>query len=505
MKSSGKVEDTMKYIMSIDQGTTSSRAVIFDRNANVAALVQKEFTQYYPGSGLVEHDPLEILSSQVEVCCSAMFEAGLKASDIAAVGITDQRETTIVWDKNTGKPVYNAIVWQCRRTADICKELEERGLTGFFRERTGLLIDPYFSATKLKWILDNVEGARARAERGELLFGTVDCWLMWNLSGGKAHVTDYSNASRTMLFNIHTLEWDKDILDLLGIPMCMMPKVTDCSGMICETAPEIFGGSIPIAGCAGDQQSALFGQRCFSEGDVKNTYGTGAFLLMNTGDKPVMSDSGLLTTIAWGIGGKVTYALEGSVFIAGAVVKWLRDELGMIRSASETEAMALSISDNGGVYLVPAFTGLGAPYWDSEARGTISGLTRGSGKAHIVRAALESIAYQVHDVLRVMEKDTSRLGSIKADGGASANRFLMQFQADITGTRVIRPANVESTALGACFLAGLGCGYFADIGEIRGIGGEVTEFVPAMPDCERERLLAGWRNAVAGTLSARDI
>ena len=477
----------MKYIMSIDQGTTSSRAVIFDKNANVAALVQKEFTQYYPGSGLVEHDPEEILSSQLEVCRSAMFEAGLKASDIAAVGITDQRETTIVW--------------QCRRTAGICRELEERGLTGFFRERTGLLIDPYFSATKLKWILDNVQGARERAERGELLFGTIDCWLMWNLSGGKAHVTDYSNASRTMLFNIHTLEWDKDILDLLGIPMCMMPKVADCSGMICETAPEIFGGSIPIAGCAGDQQAALFGQRCFDEGDVKNTYGTGAFLLMNTGEKPVMSEGGLLTTIAWGIGGKVTYALEGSVFIAGAVVKWLRDELCLIRSASETEDIALSIPDNGGVYLVPAFTGLGAPYWDSEARGTISGLTRGSGKAHIVRAALESIAYQVHDVLRVMEKDTKRLGCIRADGGASANGFLMQFQADIAGTRVMRPANVESTALGACFLAGLGCGYFADIAEIRGIGGDVREFVPAMRDDEREKLLAGWRKAVGRTVT----
>ncbi|MBQ9384161.1 MAG: glycerol kinase GlpK [Ruminiclostridium sp.] len=491
----------MKYIMSIDQGTTSSRAVIFDKNANIAALVQKEFPQHFPQSGWVEHDPMDILSSQLEVCRNAMFEAGLKASDIAAIGITDQRETAIVWDKRTGKPIYNAIVWQCRRTADICRELTERGLTGFFRERTGLLLDPYFSATKLKWILDNVEGARERAENGELLFGTVDCWLMWNLSGGKAHVTDYSNASRTMLFNIHTLEWDRQILELLGIPECMLPRVADCSGIICETAPEIFGGSIPVAGCAGDQQSALFGQRCFDEGDVKNTYGTGAFLLMNTGDKPVMSESGLLTTIAWGIGGKVTYALEGSVFIAGAVVKWLRDELCMIRTASETEDIAKSVPDNGGVYLVPAFTGLGAPYWDSGARGTMTGLTRASGRAHIVRAALESVAYQVYDVLKVMEKDTKRLNCIKCDGGASANGFLMQFQADISSVRTVRPANVESTALGACFLAGLGCGYFADMDEIKRIGADVTEFVPEMSESERAVLLDGWRRAVARTVS----
>ena len=491
----------MKYIMSIDQGTTSSRAVIFDKNANVAALVQKEFPQHFPASGWVEHDPMDILSSQLEVCRTAMFEAGLKASDIAAIGITDQRETTIVWDKATGKPVYNAIVWQCRRTADICRDLEDRGLTAYFSERTGLLLDPYFSATKLKWILDNVEGARERAERGELLFGTVDCWLMWNLSGGKAHVTDYSNASRTMLFNIHTLNWDEDILDLFGIPACMLPEVVDSSGIICETAPEIFGGSIPIAGCAGDQQAALFGQRCFNEGDVKNTYGTGAFLLMNTGDKPVVSDGGLLTTIAWGIGGKVTYALEGSVFIAGAVVKWLRDELCMIRTASETEDIAKSVPDNGGVYLVPAFTGLGAPYWDSEARGTMTGLTRASGRAHIVRAALESIAYQVYDVLKVMEQDTKCLNCIKCDGGASANSFLMQFQADISSVRTVRPANVESTALGACFLAGLGCGYFTGVDEICGIGGEVTEFLPKMSEAEREKLLDGWRHAVMRTIS----
>ncbi len=490
----------MKYIMSIDQGTTSSRAVIFDKNANVVALVQKEFPQHFPASGWVEHDPMDILSSQLEVCRTAMFEAGLKASDIAAIGITDQRETTIVWDKATGKPVYNAIVWQCRRTADICRDLEDRGLTAYFSERTGLLLDPYFSATKLKWILDNVEGARERAERGELLFGTVDCWLMWNLSGGKAHVTDYSNASRTMLFNIHTLNWDEDILDLFGIPACMLPEVVDSSGIICETAPEIFGGSIPIAGCAGDQQAALFGQRCFNEGDVKNTYGTGAFLLMNTGDKPVVSDGGLLTTIAWGIGGKVTYALEGSVFIAGAVVKWLRDELCMIRTASETEDIAKSVPDNGGVYLVPAFTGLGAPYWDSEARGTMTGLTRASGRAHIVRAALESIAYQVYDVLKVMEQDTKCLNCIKCDGGASANSFLMQFQADISSVRTVRPANVESTALGACFLAGLGCGYFTGMDEICGIGGEVTEFLPKMPGRDREKLLDGWRHAVMRTI-----
>lgn len=491
----------MKYIMSIDQGTTSSRAIIFDKNADTIAVAHKEFRQFYPGNGYVEHDPEEIWETQLEVCRAAMSKAGLTASDIAAIGITNQRETTIVWEKATGKPIYNAIVWQCRRTAPLCEELKERGLSDFIRDRTGLLIDPYFSAGKLKWILDNVDGARERAERGELLFGTVDSWLMWKLSGGKAHVTDLTNASRTMMFNIHTLKWDEDILKLLGIPSCMLPTPVNSSGHICETEEDIFGTSIPITGCAGDQQAALFGQRCFSAGDVKNTYGTGAFLLMNTGSWPARSSSGLLTTIAWGISGKVTYALEGSVFIAGAVVKWLRDEMELIESAAETERIAESVPDNGGVYLVPAFVGLGAPYWDSSARGTITGLTRGSGKRYIVRAALEAIAYQVSDLLSAMEKDGNVPGTIKADGGASSNNFLMRFQADITGRTVMRPSNVETTALGACFLAGLGCGYFGSIDEINAIPCEAASFLPDMPREKREDLLNGWHNAVERTLS----
>ena len=491
----------MKYIMSIDQGTTSSRAVIFDSAAEVVSVAQREFTQIYPRSGYVEHDPDEIFSTQVGVCHEAVQQAGLDIADIAAIGITNQRETTIVWDRRTGRPVYNAIVWQCRRTAPLCKELEERVLGEMIREKTGLLIDPYFSAGKIKWILDNVNGARERAERGELLFGTVDCWLMWKLSGGKAHVTDISNASRTMLFNIHTLDWDDELLKLFGVPRCMLPEVVSSSGHICETAPEIFGRSIPVTGCAGDQQSALFGQRCFDKGDVKNTYGTGAFLLINTGDKPAVSSSGLLTTVAWRIGESTTYALEGSVFIAGAVIKWLRDELGIIATAAETEWLAKSVPDNGGVYLVPAFVGLGAPYWDSGARGTITGLTRGSGKRHIARAALESIAYQTCDVLAAMEKDTGKLGSVKADGGASANNFLMQFQADVAAREILRPRNVESTALGACFLAGLGCGLFADMDGIRKLGGAPEAFTPAMTEEERSALLDGWHDAVKRTMT----
>lgn len=491
----------MKYIMSIDQGTTSSRAVIFDSAAEVVSVAQREFTQIYPRSGYVEHDPDEIFSTQVGVCREAVQQAGLDIADIAAIGITNQRETTIVWDRRTGRPVYNAIVWQCRRTAPLCKELEERVLGEMIREKTGLLIDPYFSAGKIKWILDNVNGARERAERGELLFGTVDCWLMWKLSGGKAHVTDISNASRTMLFNIHTLDWDDELLKLFGVPRCMLPEVVSSSGHICETAPEIFGRSIPVTGCAGDQQSALFGQRCFDNGDVKNTYGTGAFLLINTGDKPAVSSSGLLTTVAWRIGDSTTYALEGSVFIAGAVIKWLRDELGIIATAAETEWLAKSVPDNGGVYLVPAFVGLGAPYWDSGARGTITGLTRGSGKRHIARAALESIAYQTCDVLAAMEKDTGKLGSVKADGGASANNFLMQFQADVAAREILRPRNVESTALGACFLAGLGCGLFADMDGIRKLGGAPEAFTPAMTEEERSALLDGWHDAVKRTMT----
>ncbi len=493
----------MKYIMSIDQGTTSSRAIIFDKSANVVSVAHKEFRQFYPGNGYVEHDPEEIWESQLEVCRTAIEKAGITAADIAAIGITNQRETTIVWDKATGKPVYNAIVWQCRRTAPLCEELIANGHSDLIRERTGLLIDPYFSAGKLKWILDNVDGARERAERGELLFGTIDCWLMWKLSGGKYHVTDRTNASRTMLYNIHTLEWDSELLELFGIPRSMMPEVTDSSGAICETAPEMFGRSIPVTGCAGDQQSALFGQRCFGKGDVKNTYGTGAFLLMNTGDTPASSSSGLLTTVAWSIGGKVTYALEGSVFIAGAVVKWLRDEMEMVETAADTEWLAKSVPDNGGVYLVPAFVGLGAPYWDSAARGTIVGLTRGTGRKYIVRAALEAIAYQTCDVLNAMERDTGRLGSVKADGGASANNFLMQFQADIAARTVIRPRNVETTALGACYLAGLGCGLFGSTDEIGALGSEPETFSPSMTEDERIKLLDGWHDAIKRTLSGK--
>ena len=486
----------MKYIMSIDQGTTSSRAVIFDKGGNIVSIAQKEFTQYYTGDGYVEHDAEEIFDTQIEVCRKAMEKLGITAEDIAAIGITNQRETTVVWDKNTGKPVYNAIVWQCRRTAPFCKNLESQGLTQFFSSKTGLLIDPYFSATKLRWILDNVEGARDRAQAGELLFGTIDCWLIWKLSGGKCHATDYSNASRTMLFNINTLEWDNEILGLLGIPKSMMPKVVDSSGVICETDPGLFGAPIVISGCAGDQQSALFGQCCFEEGDVKNTYGTGGFLLMNTGDKVIRSQSGLLSTIAWGIGGKVTYALEGSVFIAGAVVKWLRDELQMIETASETERLALEVEDTNGVYIVPAFVGLGAPYWDSDARGVITGLTRGANRKHIVRAALEAIAYQTCDVLAAMEKDTGNLRSIKVDGGASSNNFLMQFQADVLDRTVTRPKNVESTAFGAFLLAGLGCGYYKDIAEVTRLSGSFATFSPNIDEAKRSSLLEGWKKAV---------
>ena len=491
----------MKYIMSIDQGTTSSRAVVFDDKANVVAVAQREFTQYYPQPGWVEHDPDEIFSTQLEVCKEALHSAGVDIADLAAVGITNQRETTVVWDRSTGRPVYNAVVWQCRRTSELCDSLTAQGHSDMIRQKTGLLIDPYFSAGKLKWILDNVSGAREKAERGELLFGTVDCWLMWKLSGGKAHVTDYSNACRTMLYNIHTLSWDKELLELFGVPECMLPEVVNSSGTICETAPEIFGRSIPITGCAGDQQSALFGQRCFCRGDVKNTYGTGAFLLMNTGESPAASSDGLLTTVAWGIGGKITYALEGSVFIAGAVVKWLRDEMEMIENAADTEWLAKSVPDNGVVYLVPAFVGLGAPYWDSAARGTIVGLTRGTGRKYIVRAALEAIAYQTCDVLNAMERETGRLGTVRADGGASANNFLMQFQADIAARTVVRPRNVETTALGACFLAGLGCGLFANTDEISALCSEPETFSPAMDGEERARLLDGWHNAVRRTLT----
>lgn len=488
-----------KYIMALDQGTTSSRTVLFDKNGAKVYSAQYEYPQIFPRAGWVEHDPKDILESQLKSArdCVAYLESiGGSAADIAVIGVTNQRETTVVWDKSTGEPVYNAIVWQCRRTADTCTRFTEQGLDKFFLDKTGLLIDPYFSATKLKWILDNVDGVRDRALRGELLFGTVDTYLIWNLTGGKSHVTDLSNASRTMLFNIHSLTWDKEILGLMGIPESLLPRVADSSGELGICDKSIFGAEIPITGCAGDQQAALFGQCCFSEGDVKNTYGTGGFLLMNTGKKPVKSKCGLLTTIAWGIDGKVDYALEGSVFVSGAVVKWLRDELKIISTAEETEELALSVPDSGGVYFVPAFVGLGTPYWDSEARGIITGLTRGAGRAHIVRAALEAIAYQTADVIRAMEADTSSLGLIKVDGGASQNDFLMQFQADILSRSIIRPANIESTATGAAFLAGLGCGFFESREELGRLSQSFTEFTPAMTEERRESLVSGWKTAV---------
>lgn len=485
-----------KYILALDQGTTSSRAVLFNKKGEICGVEQLEYPQIFTSDGWVEHDPYDILNSQLNAAKNVIANSGISPSDIMGIGITNQRETTIIWDKATGKPVYNAIVWQCRRTAAMCEEYKAQGLEKFFRDKTGLLIDPYFSATKIKWILDNVEGVRERAEKGELLFGTVDSWLIWNLTGGKVHCTDYTNASRTMLFNIHTLTWDKEIMGLLGIPSFLMPEVVPSSGRIGVCKKDIFGTEIPITGCAGDQQAALFGQYCFIEGDVKNTYGTGGFLLMNTGKTPIKSAHGLLTTIAWGINGQVSYALEGSVFVSGAVVKWLRDQLGLIKSAAETEDIAKSVETTGGVYVVPAFTGLGAPYWDSSARGAIVGLTRGSNKAHIVRACLEAIAYQTVDVLKAMEEDTKALNVIKADGGACANNFLMQFQADILGRTIARPKNVESTATGAAYLAGLACGMWSNTDELLALCGQLDEFRPSMEDDTRKRLLDGWKIAL---------
>lgn len=489
-----------KYILSLDQGTTSSRAVLFDRTGNKVFAAQQEYPQIFPENGWVEHDPMDILNSQINSAKECIEKSGIDVSEIAAIGIANQRETVIMWEKSTGKPVCNAIVWQCRRTAETCSKLEEQGLKKFFRSKTGLLIDPYFSATKIKWILDNVQGVRERAERGEILFGTVDTWLIWNLTGGRIHATDYSNASRTMLFNIHTLEWDREILGLLGIPRSILPEVRSSSGDFGFTDSSFFGAEIPICGCAGDQQAALFGQCCYLTGDVKNTYGTGGFLLMNTGDKPIDSKNGLLTTIAWGIDGKVTYALEGSVFVSGAVVKWLRDELGIIKSAEETEEIARSVRDTGGVYFVPAFVGLGTPYWNSAARGAMFGLTRGTGRAHIVRAALEAIAYQTAEVIKAMEEDTSALNMIKVDGGASQNDFLMEFQADILGRSIIRPKNIESTATGAAFLAGLSCGLWKSRDELTGVSENFREFVPNMSEERRAELTADWKRAVERSL-----
>lgn len=483
------------YLLSLDQGTTSSRAILFDREQNILGVAQKEFTQFYPREGWVEHDPMEVWSSQYGVMMEVIAQSGVNPAEIAAIGITNQRETTIVWDKVTGRPIYNAIVWQCRRTSDFCTNLVERGYADEIRAKTGLLIDAYFSATKIKWILDNVEGARERAERGELLFGTVDTWLIWKLTGGAAHVTDVTNASRTMLFNIHTLEWDKDICALLDIPMCMLPKVCDSS--MVYGAARIGGAEIPIAGAAGDQQAALFGQTCFARGDVKNTYGTGCFMLMNTGDTPVESKNGLLTTVAVGLNGKATYALEGSVFVGGAVIQWLRDELKLINESADSEYFANKVKDSAGVYVVPAFTGLGAPYWDMYARGAILGLTRGAGRNHIIRAALEGIAYQTLDVLKAMQADSGvQFKELKVDGGASANNLLMQFQADIAGVTVRRPMIRETTALGAAYLAGLATGVWRDLNDIKGQWTLDKLYEPQMEAARARELVDGWHKAV---------
>lgn len=463
----------------------------------MCSVAQKEFTQYFPRPGWVEHDANEIWSTQLGVAVEAMQKIGASAEDIAAIGITNQRETTIVWDKNTGEPVYNAIVWQCRRTSEYCDSLKERGFTEIFRQKTGLVIDAYFSGTKLKWILDHVAGARERAERGELLFGTVETWLIWKLTKGEAHVTDYSNASRTMLFNINTLEWDKDILEELNIPLCMLPKAQPSSCVYGTADPSFFGGAIPVGGAAGDQQAALFGQTCFNAGEAKNTYGTGCFMLMNTGEKPVFSKNGLVTTIAWGIDGKVNYALEGSIFVAGAAIQWLRDELRILDSAADSEYMAKKVKDTNGCYVVPAFTGLGAPHWDQYARGTIVGITRGVNKYHIIRATLESLAYQTNDVLQAMRADSGiELNALKVDGGASANNFLMQTQADIIDAPVNRPSCVETTAMGAAYLAGLAVGYWESKEEVIKNWAIDQTFEPKISAEEREKRIKGWNKAV---------
>ena len=486
-----------KYMMALDSGTTSNRCILFDRAGRIVSVAQREFTQYFPQPGWVEHDANEIWATLLGVAVEAMQMAGAAAADIAAIGITNQRETTIVWDKATGEPVHHAIVWQCRRTSEYCDELRARGLTARFREKTGLVLDAYFSATKLHWLLENVPGVRERAAKGELLFGTVETWLIWKLTGGRAHVTDYSNASRTMLFNLNTLDWDEEILAELNIPRSMLPKPLPSSGLFGTTAPSLLGGEIPITGAAGDQQAALFGQTCFQPGEAKNTYGTGCFLLMNTGEKPVFSQNGLVTTIAWGLGEKVTYALEGSIFVAGAAIQWLRDEMKLIANAAESEAVAQEVADTNGCYVVPAFTGLGAPYWDQYARGAIVGLTRGCNRAHIVRATLDSLTYQTYDVLNAMRADSGiALASLKVDGGASANNYLMQTQADVIGAPVLRPTCVESTAMGAAYLAGLAVGFWRDQAEIRKIWAVDRTFEPQLDAKSRDARLHGWHRAV---------
>jgi glycerol kinase len=484
-----------KYVLALDQGTTSSRAILFDRNGRIINMSQKEFTQFYPAPGWVEHNPLEIWETQINAAKEAIKDVDV--SEIAAIGITNQRETTILWDKNTGRPVYNAIVWQSRQSSDICDELKKSGMESYIKENTGLVIDAYFSGTKIKWILDNVEGVREKAVKGQVLFGTVDTWLIWNLTGGKIHITDYSNASRTMIYNIRTLKWDEKLLAALNIPSEILPEVRQSSEIYGNTETGIFGGEIPISGIAGDQQAALFGQLCFQEGMAKNTYGTGCFLLMNTGDKLIESKKGLLTTIAWGLNGKVEYALEGSIFVAGAAIQWLRDELKIIHDAADSEYFANKVENTKGVYVVPAFTGLGAPYWDMYARGAILGLTRGAGRNNIIRATLESIAYQTRDVIDAMIEDSGiNLTVLKVDGGASANNFLMQFQSDILNVNIERPDITETTALGAAYLAGLATGFWKSKGEVIQNWNMNRKFMPAISEDERNKLYAGWKKAV---------
>lgn len=491
-----------EYIMTLDEGTTSARCIIYDRVGNAVSVGQREFKQIFPHDGWVEHDAMEIYSTQMAVAQEALLKASLTYRDIDSIGITNQRETTIVWDKETGRPIYNAIVWQCRRTADTAEWLRDQGYSDMIRERTGLIIDAYFSATKLKWILDHVDGAREKAKRGELLFGTVETWLIWKMTGGAKHLTDYSNAARTMMFNISTLDWDDEILSILDIPRAMLPKPVPCAGDFGETIFELFGGKLHITGTAGDQQAALFGEACFNEGEIKSTYGTGNFLLLNTGNKPVYSSSGLLTTIAWGLNGEVKYALEGSVFVCGAAIQWLRDNLQIIKKSSISENFASKVPDSDGVVVVPAFTGLGAPYWDPDARGAILGIKRSTKKEHVVRATLESIAFQSDDLIKAMEKDLGRkITDLKVDGGASLNNFLMQNQADISDIHIVRHKSIESTSLGAAYLAGLASGYYKSIEDIIEIKDIDKEFYPTIKDAERQRAKAKWHRAVDAVLA----
>lgn len=493
---------TRKYILSLDQGTTSSRAMLFNQQGEIVHAAQKEFTQFFPKPGWVEQDANEIWHSIVKVIAEVQSVSGIQSEQIAAIGITNQRETTVVWDKATGQPVYHAIVWQSRQTADICEQLKGQGLSDLFKAKTGLLIDAYFSGTKVKWILDHVEGAREKAISGDLLFGTIDTWLIWKLTGGQVHATDYSNASRTLMYNIHELQWDEELLKLLDVPKAMLPDVRSSSEIYGYTTASLLGGAIPIAGAAGDQQAALFGQACFEQGMAKNTYGTGCFMLMNTGEQAFLSKSGLLTTIAWGLNGKVYYALEGSVFVAGSAVQWLRDGLQLIASADETEAYAASVTSTEGVYVVPAFVGLGTPYWDSEARGAVFGLTRGTTKQHFIRATLEALAYQTKDVLNAMEKDTAlSLKALRVDGGAVKNSFLLQFQSDILGVAVDRPVVNETTALGAAYLAGLAVGYWQHLAEIAGQWALDRTYLPQMEESSRQRLYEGWKKAIQAAIA----